>query len=68
VKVKVTETITREKVVCDLTGRVLGDTGWAIVRRFDGLEVAHFSSLASLVRQGNELHDAARRVADTEEP
>lgn len=45
-----------ETCFCDLYGHELGDTGWAIVRRQDGREVAHFGQLSAL---GQRLYDIA---------
>lgn len=49
------------KIVCDVTGEDMGDVGWAIVRRNDGVEVAHFASLNHLVQKdrSRKLFDAA---------
>lgn len=56
---------TIKRVICDVTGRSLGEkapndqpTGWAVVRRHDGLEVAHFSDLRHLMLYGTKLYEA----------
>ena len=41
-------TETKTTTFCDVRGVELVDTGWALVRRKDGQEVAHFGSLSHL--------------------
>lgn len=43
-----TTTVTETNTYCDVTGRDLEESGWAIIRRVDGVEVAHFGRLDQL--------------------
>lgn len=52
-------TVEVEVVVSDVDGREVGKTGWVLVRRQDGLEVAHFSGLYDITNHGDKIVEAA---------
>ena len=56
-----------KRTFCDVRGTELQDTGWALVRRYDGQEVAHFGVLSYVLEEDSarKLFDAAWAAAHT---